>query len=236
MPYTKSLLLYFKHFFALIYPDTCCACGQLLLTGETFLCDDCRVNLPKTGFENQEENRLTEIFWGKFPLETGTSLYYFQKGGNVQRLIHQFKYRGNVPLGHFLGEQLGKTMKDSTMYAAIDCILPVPLHPSKERARGFNQSEIIGRGIADILNIPIYTDLLIRKQKTSSQTKKGRFKRWENVSAVFETPLPEALQHKGILLVDDVVTTGSTLEACAGKLLENEGVRVWIATLGITAM
>ena len=225
---------YLKNFFALIYPHTCCACRKALMADEVHICLYCRLLLPKTRFHRHRDNRLTEKFWGRQPIETGTSLYYFHKGSKVQRLIHQFKYKGNTSLGFYLGAMLGRDIASSPMYEGLNYILPVPLHPKKERQRGFNQSEVIARGIASSISVPCCNNLLIRKQETSSQTRKSRFNRWQNVSEVFDTPNPTALEGKGILLVDDVITTGSTLEACTEKLLAIKGVKVWIATLAIT--
>ncbi len=225
---------YLKNFFTLVYPHTCCACGKVLVADEEHICMYCRLLLPKTRFHRHRENQLTKIFWGRQPIETGTSLYYFQKGGKVQRLIHQFKYRGNTSLGFYLGGMLGRDIATSPIYKGLNYILPVPLHPKKERLRGFNQSEVIARGIASSISIPCSKKLLIRNQETSTQTRKNRFHRWQNVSDVFETPNPAELEGKSILLVDDVITTGSTLEACTQKLLTIKGVKVWIATLAIT--
>lgn len=230
-----TLLDILKNFAALAYPETCCACGTMLITKEKHLCLHCRALLPKTRFHKNRENQLTKIFWGRLQMETGTCLYYFQKGGRVQRLIHQFKYKGNTELGFYLGQLLGRSIKSSPYYRDIDCIIPVPLHPKRERLRGFNQSAVIAGGIASSLSVPCPTHLLIRKEYTETQTRKNRFNRWQNVADVFDTPEPEALINKSVLLVDDVITTGSTLEACAQKLLAIRGVRVWIATLAITS-
>ena len=221
-------------FFTLVYPRTCCSCGSVLVTGELHVCGFCRAAMPRTDFFSQVENPLKQRFWGRVPVETGTSLFYFQKGGRVQRVIHQFKYRGNLKLGFFLGRLLGLTIRDSPHYNGLDLIIPVPLHPDKERTRGFNQSEVICRGVSDVLNIPCRANLLIKVDETATQTKKDRFCRWENVSEVFKVTDEAALLSKNILLVDDVITTGATLEACALKLLHVPGVKVWVATLAIT--
>ncbi len=223
-----------KSFSLLLYPDTCCACGATLVSGEEHLCSHCLTGLPRTGFHLYKENQLTKVFWGRVSLETGTALYYYQKGSRVQKLIQNFKYRGNQALGHYLGFLLGQELRSSAFYAGLDCIIPVPLHPAKERSRGYNQSNVIAGGISGVLDIPYSTNLLIRRQATSTQTRKSRFSRWENVSSVFQTPDREFLCHKNILLVDDVVTTGSTLEACAQKLVEISGVRVWAAAVAFT--
>ncbi len=223
-----------QDFFSLIYPRTCNACGESLITGEECICTLCRFHLPKTRMHLEEDNKFTEIFLGRIPIETGTALFYFQKGGKVQELIHRFKYKGRKEIGHFLGGMLGEELRSSSFYEGIDLIIPVPLHPDKMRKRGFNQSEVIAGGIAQSMGIPHSSKALIRSVATQTQTRKTRFRRWENVESVFETPNPQWLENKNLLLVDDVVTTGSTLEACAQKLLAVEGTRVWLVTLAIT--
>jgi len=221
-------------FFTLIYPQTCCACRGVLVSGERHLCGFCRVAMPRTGFCQHLDNPLVRRFWGRVQIETGTALYFFQKGGRVQQAIHQFKYRGNLKLGLYLGHLLGLSVKKSPHYRDLHLMIPVPLHPAKARARGFNQSEVICRGLAEALQIPSRPDLLVRLEETGTQTKKDRFHRWENVSEVFQVTDETQLVNQHVLLVDDVVTTGATLEACAQRLLEVPGVKVWIATLAIT--
>lgn len=234
-PTISVLSVWINSFVNLIYPKSCCACGALLMTDELHVCMSCRLLLPRTRFHKHFENQFKKIFWGRIPLETGTALYFFEKGGKVQRLIHHFKYRGNTDLGFYLGALLGRDIRGSPHFKGLDCIVPVPLHPKKKKQRGFNQSEVIARGIASRLSVPCYEHLLIRKQETSTQTRKNRFNRWQNVSEVFETPCPSELTGKSVLLVDDVITTGSTLEACAQKLLAIKDLKVWMATLAITA-
>ncbi len=153
----------------------------------------------------------------------------------MQRLIHRFKYRGDTGLGRHLGYLLGSSLLEAPLFKDIDCIIPVPLHKERQQTRGFNQSAVIGRGISDATSLPCHEDLLIRHSSTPTQTRKARFSRWENVSAGFSIPDPEKLSGKQVLLVDDVITTGATLEACAQLLLKLKGVRVWVATLAITA-
>lgn len=234
MGFSSRLRLYVTDFISLIYPDTCCACGKCLMSQEQHLCIICRAMMPQTRFHRHKENRLSGIFWGRQNIETGTALYYFHKGGKVQRVIHHFKYKGNIALGHYLGKKLGQNLATSELYRPVNCVIPVPLHPDKERIRGFNQSTVIANGIAESMKIECRTDLLIRSQHTETQTKKDRLQRWQNVSAVFETPNPALLERKSILLVDDVVTTGATLEACVEALLRIRGTKVWIATLALT--
>ena len=234
MSFPRVFRLYLTNFISLVYPETCCACRRCLMAHEKHLCTVCRTLLPQTRFHKHKENQLSKIFWGRQHIETGTALYFFHKRGRVQRVIHQFKYKGNIELGHFLGTILGHNLAQSGLYSSVNCVIPVPLHPDKERKRGFNQSEIIARGIANSMKIECQTDLLIRRKHTETQTRKDRLQRWQNVCAVFDTPNPELLEHKSILLVDDVITTGATMEACIERLLLVNGVRVWIATLAIT--
>lgn len=225
---------YLHDFFSLFFPRTCHACGETLVSGETCICTFCQFHLPFTRFSREKENKLTEIFWGRAPIETGAPLFYFQKGGKVQHLIHRFKYKGFLEIGHFLGVLHGNDLRESPYYQGLNMVVPVPLHPAKVRKRGFNQSEIFGRGIAESLNIRLVTNGLLRIIPTSTQTRKTRFRRWENVESVFHIPDPKVFENKNILLVDDVVTTGSTLEACAQKLMEVDGTKVWLATIAIT--
>ncbi len=226
--------VYVKNFISLVYPETCCACSRCLMTREKHLCTICRTLLPQTRFHKHKDNQLSRIFWGRQNIETGTALYFFQKKGKVQRVIHQFKYKGNIELGYFLGTILGHNMAHSNLYHSVNCVIPVPLHMDKERKRGFNQSAVIAQGIAKSMKIEFRKDLLIRSTHTETQTRKDRLQRWQNVCNVFDTPNPELLEHKSILLVDDVITTGATMEACIEKLLQIKGVRVWVATLAIT--
>lgn len=222
-----------KDFFLLIYPPCCEACSEKLFAGETCLCTYCWVHLPKTGFYKEKDNSLTRMFWGRVSIETGASLFYYDKGGGVQKLIHRLKYKGGTILGYHLGRRLGQQLAESDHYSGLDYIIPVPLHHDRLRKRGFNQSEMIGMGLSSVMKIPVRSDVLRRVSSTQSQTRKRRFMRWENVASVFEVVPGLSLENKNMLLVDDVSTTGSTLEACSMKLIE-AGARVWLATIGVT--
>lgn len=222
-------------FLGLLYPVLCCTCRDIMLHGEKYVCTHCRASLPKTGFELHKENRLSQLFWGRMYIETGTALFYFEKGDRVQELIHRFKYGGDKKLGFHFAYSLGRHIRRSPLYDGIDMVLPVPLHHLKMRKRGFNQSAIIADGIARALDVPCPSGLLIRQHETSTQTRKSRYNRWENVCRAFVTPHPELLENKRVLLVDDVITTGSTLEACGQQLLSIKGLRLWLACLAMTA-
>lgn len=220
-------------FFSLFYPRVCWACYQALLPAEECICTVCHYQLPQTNFHTQEDNPVSHIFWGRLPLVSATSLLYFQKHSKVQNLIHQFKYRGKKEIGLYLGNVLGRKLNESANFNNIDLIIPVPLHASKEHQRGFNQSEIISRGISESMKIDVEVKNLVKINRTDTQTKKSRFRRWQNVETVFHVHKPEKLAGRNILLVDDVITTGSTLEACGHNLLKIDGVKLWIASLAL---
>ncbi len=219
-------------FFSLIFPHLCTTCNQTLVEGEKHLCYPCLTKMPFTGYAMHRENPVTEIFWGRILIETGTSLLHFQKGSIVQRLIHAFKYQGNLKLGLLLGEMLGQTLSSSPHYNTIDAIIPVPLHPSRLKERGFNQSEIIARGVSRAINKPVQAQWLMRNLATQTQTRHQRWARWGNVADAFEAK--PAVAGKNIILIDDVITTGATLEACAIKLSKSGTGKLWLASLALT--
>jgi len=166
-------------------------------------------------------------------IESAASYYFFEKGSRFKSLIHKMKYRGQKELGFELGRIYGAELTSSGFYNRVDLILPVPLHPRKKRKRGYNQSEWIARGIAESMEKPLDIKSVYRAVDTVSQTKKNRYERWKNVEDIFQVSHPEMLQNRHILVVDDVITTGSTLEACARAILNVEGTKVSCVTLAI---
>jgi len=181
-----------------------------------------------------KDNPVSKVFWGRVNIENATASYLFIKEGILQKLIHQLKYKGAKEIGFELGRHFGSELIDSESYKNIDLIIPVPLHVKREKKRGYNQSEWIARGMVEFLEAKLELNNLVRAIETETQTKKTRFERWENVESIFNVNYPEKLENKHVLLVDDVITTGSTLEACANALLKIKGVKVSIATLGYT--
>jgi ComF family protein len=179
----------------------------------------------------QPGNIVAQQFWGKINLEAAYSLYYFSKGGKIQSLMHQFKYRGMKQIGNLLGNIAGSQLIKNEQFNSIDLIIPVPLHKKRLGQRGYNQSACFAEGLAEILNAPVEEDNLVRATVTETQTHKSRFARFENMQEVFTVQNPEKLKNKHILLVDDVITTGATLEACGVQLLKIEGVKLSIATI-----
>lgn len=225
---------YLGNFINLLFPRLCQACNGSLLGSEHLLCTNCLFNLPYTDFHQQPDNAVARQFWGKVNLQGVYALLYFEKGGKVQHLMHQLKYKNMPAIGNRLGAIAGEQLLQTQTFSNIDAIIPVPLHKSRMRERGYNQSTHFAQGLAQKLDAPITEYQLIRGVKTSTQTRKNRFERFANMQQVFIVTNPEALQEKHILLVDDIVTTGSTLEACAQELLKVPGLKLSIAAIAYT--
>ncbi len=219
-----------ESFLQLIFPHVCDGCGSDLLGEESQLCLRCLNAMPETNFEKHPGNPVEKMFWGRLPLVHATAQFYFTKESLMQRLMHQLKYRGNKELGLQLGRLMGISIRESSRFKDIDALVPLPLFPSKEKKRGYNQATILCNGMAEILSIPVLNKIIIRPQHTESQTKKGRVDRWKNIEGKFELTDKTGIQNKHLLLVDDVVTTGATLESCGNELLQAENVRLSIAT------
>ncbi len=226
-----KITILFSDFISLLYPRLCMACGNSLFRHEQVLCTQCLLELPKTNFHRFPDSPLDKVFWGRVPIERTAAMYYFSKGGKVQHLIHQLKYKGQREVGIYIGKLLGKDLTEEPDFLKIDAIIPVPLHLSKLRKRGYNQSEQFAHGLAESMGIAVDTTSFIRARATETQTKKSRFARYENVKEIFRIADPESITNKHILLVDDVITTGSTLESCAVMLLTVPGVRVSVAAM-----
>lgn len=220
-------------FFNLLYPDLCVVCGENLLRNEQHICISCLSSIPKTNYHLIAENSIEKRFWGKVPVHRATAFFFFQKGSSFQKLLHALKYKGNREVGEKMGKYAAVDLLESADFRSVDVIIPVPLHPSKYKKRGYNQSEWIGRGLAEILGIPQDTVSLRRIRENTTQTRKSVFERYENTEGIFECVAPENLSGKHILLVDDVLTTGSTLEACITALLTCEHVKVSVFTLAV---
>ena len=198
---------------------------------EEILCTKCLFHLPKTNFHLHENNPVSRVFWGRVELNAATSYLFFSKQGKTQRLMHNLKYRGKKQVGIYLGNKFGKELKKSELYNTVQVVIPVPMHPKKQQKRGYNQSDLIAEGIALAMNAEIQVDNLVKVHNTTSQTKKSRYKRWENVKDVFQVRNEALLQNKHILIVDDVITTGATIEACAHRLSSIKGITISVASL-----
>lgn len=206
-----------------------------MLQHERVICNYCTIQLPKTHFENKPNNPIEVLFWGRADVKSAASYYKYFKDGKVQNLIHQMKYKGFREVGLYVGEIYGKALQKSPRFSGIDLIIPVPLHQSKLRKRGFNQSELFARGLAKTMNADMMDENLFRKVASSTQTKKSRWERYKNVNDIFGVHNPELMENKKILLVDDVITTGSTIEACTNVICQIEGVEVSVAAMASAA-
>ena len=223
--------MWWKELGMFFFPSLCNTCGAKLYNRREVLCLSCEYDLPRTGFGDDPDNPVSQIFWGRVPVENATALLRFQKGSPYQKLLHDLKYRGNIHVGLYLGRLLGREISKGS-FASCQWITPVPLHPKRLRERGYNQSEIIARGISMVTGIPVENGLLKRRGKHSSQTGLGRAERYENVRNDFLVhPGAPQLQGNRVLLVDDVVTTGSTLETCSRLLIDGLKCKVYIATV-----
>lgn len=223
----------FRDAIHLFFPCTCLGCGSDLLNNGNILCFRCIENLPHTNFEKLPGNPVEHIFRGRVPVEAASSQFYFSKGHLVQFLIHQLKYKGNKEAGEYLGALMGKALLQSSRFVNIDYLIPLPLYADKEFKRGYNQAGVICNGMSTAMNIPVHDKNVTRKRPTETQTKKHRTERWENVEGSFQVLYPGKLQGKNILLVDDVITTGATLEACAQVISKIAAVKISLATLAI---
>lgn len=221
---------------SLLFPRLCYACGNHLLRNEKLICTECYVLIPRTNYHLQEDNPVARLFWGRCKIEKASAFSFYNKDSRIRKLIHNLKYKGVRDIGHELGMIYGSTLLGTDFIGDVDLIIPVPLHPAKERKRGFNQSELIAGGLSEATGIPVGLNILRRVSITETQTKKSRFERWKNVEGIFHVDANEKITGRHILLVDDVITTGSTLEACAGELLKHEGVKVSAAALAVAVV
>jgi len=221
----------FDDFISLIFPRVCVSCGKRLYKSEHSICTYCSYHLPKTNYHTDNENPIAKIFWGRINIHSASAYYAFGKGGKVQHLIHQLKYRGQKDIGVTLGKFYGYDLRKCDAFKTVETIIPVPLHPGKQKKRGYNQSEFFAAGLAETMNVKTDFSTLYRAYQSETQTRKSRFSRWKNVETVFRLKDAEQLAGRHILLVDDVITTGATLEACAQTLQQIPGVRISIATI-----
>jgi len=183
-----------------------------------------------------EDNPVAQLFWGRCDISRASAFSFYTKGSRIRKIIHSLKYKGVKEVGTEMGRIYAATLKSSGFLDGIDFIVPVPLHPSRERRRGFNQSELICCGLSEISGIPVRTDILKRVSHSDTQTKRSRYERWLNVEGIFDVTCPHSIEGMHILVVDDVITTGSTIEACASALLHEREVKVSVIALAVAVM
>ena len=217
----------------LTYPSLCIACGRSMQAGQSCFCASCRHLVPTSDMYSRQENEFTQRLWGRLPLLSGAAFFYFSRHSPVQRAMHQLKYRNNPEVGRKMGMEVGRKLRETEQYKTVEAIVPVPLHPDKERARGYNQSTMFAQGIAEALSVPVLDQVLQRRQFTGTQTRKRRLERHTNVNQVFAIAQPSSIRGKHILLVDDVLTTGATLEECGTALLSVPSTRLSSVTIAI---
>lgn len=224
---------YLQSLTQLVYPNLCIICSECLVVGETGICHECLAGMPRTNYHRQPDNEMERRFWAKVPIEAATAFYFFTKGSPYQHLLHELKYKDNKQIGEVLGRYAAVDWLDTPRFNVFDKVVPVPLHPKKLALRGYNQSECIAKGIAQVLETTLDTQNLIRTQQNTTQTRKTVYERYTNTEGIFSVTDSEAFANKHILVVDDVMTTGSTLEACIQALIKCPGTKVSVFTLAL---
>ena len=217
----------------LFFPRLCYACNQTVITAKEYLCISCLHHIPRTNLYKNSDPLVEKRFWGRVQFQRATSFLYFENKGRVQRIIHQFKYQKRAELAIFLGEWAAAELIPTGFFSGIEALIPIPIHPKKIKKRGYNQSELLARGIANLTQIELCKNVLIKEVHTETQTRKSRFHRWQNVQSSFVLKDLESLENKHCLLLDDVMTTGATAEACAEELLKIKGLQLSFLSIAI---
>ena len=224
---------FFRNLIQTLFPSTCACCGDVLLTGEKQICINCLANLTATFYSAHDDNHTERQLAGRIPYQHATSLYVFRKGNTVQQLVHAMKFHSNSDLCIFMGRQMGLELLHSGRFDDIDLLVPVPLHWRRRLQRGYNQSELLCRGISEVMGRPVNKRALVRHRNTHQQSMQASGDREENVRDAFSVRHPDDLQGKHLLLVDDVLTTGATLGSCCDALKLVNNLKISIATLSI---
>ena len=224
-------LQWLKDAVALFFPRYCAGCGVSLPGPHAPVCVRCIAEMPATEFERWTANPIEKMFWGRRPLEAACSGYYFSRGSSIQSMIHHLKYLDSPELGLFLGRMLGGRIRESGRFCNTDALIPLPLYPEKQRLRGYNQAESIATGMAEVLGVPVLDNAVTRIRQSVSQTRKNRMERWQEMSGSFRACAEHLAPYNHLMLVDDVVTTGATLEACGAVIRKSCSAMLYVATL-----
>ena len=226
-----NVLRWVEDFIGLIFPRICIGCGNNLWRYEELLCQMCEFTLPRTMFHLDRDNPVARLLWGRADIVFGMAFLFFNKGSKVQHIIHALKYKGKKEVGIYLGKRYGMELKNCGTFNSWDCIIPIPLHRKKLIKRGYNQSDLFAAGLSESLGIPAVNTLLARIRANDTQTRKSRFGRYQNVKEIFSLNDPGCYEGKHLLLVDDVITTGATLESCIIALQKIPSVRISVACI-----
>mgnify|MGYP001222850634 FL=1 len=227
-------MMIFRNLLDFLFPSLCSSCEKRLAEYEKYICLDCLSKIPRTNYHDEENNKLEEFFAGRIPFERVAVFAHFVKGGTLQPIIHELKYKNNPELGVYLGQLCGDSLNGSKFIESIDFIVPIPLHSKRLKERGYNQAYELSRGIAERTHVNLNDTVVIRSVNNPSQAKSdSREARWANVENIFSLTDTKLFEGKHILLIDDVLTTGSTIEACAKELLKITDIRISVYTLAV---
>jgi competence protein ComFC len=216
---------------SLIFPEACLFCETELALNEMHFCGVCEMELKRTYFEGfKESSSLDKLFWGRINIEKTFALFYFNSATPIREILHHLKYEHKESLGIFMGKKIGIILRESALFSDLDGLIPVPIHHKKEFIRGYNQSELLARGICKEMGVSVIKNRISKRKHTSSQTKKSKQERWENVESVFYSQDLSSFKH--VALVDDVITTGSTIESLASELIKvNKHLKISVISL-----
>ena len=219
----------------LLYPKLCVGCGTDLIHADQLICLDCLEALPLTNFHAYANNPVEKIFHGRVNITSASSYMYFAKQSVMQNILHHLKYKGNKEVGYYFGRRMGRMLRQSERYNDVEGLIPLPLHHTREKKRGYNQAAVLCEGMSEIMHVPVLNTVVKRKTATDTQTRKNRTQRWENIDGKFVLENEKDISGKHVLLVDDVLTTGATLEACGTELLKAKNIKLGIVTLAYSS-
>lgn len=217
----------------MLFPNLCVCCDGYLSQQEESICDMCLYTLPKFELYDLKDNPLAKKFWGRLNLDAVSAYLSYKSTNDVKKLIHQLKYKSNMDLGVEMGKWLGTALLKTNNFNLIDYVLPIPLHKVRQKFRGYNQSELLGTGLCEAMSVPMLTDVIVRERHNGTQTQKKRYERYINSKELFRVAKPESIEGKHVLLLDDVITTGSTIESCGEVLLDVDGLKLSVASLAV---